>query len=180
MAPDLSFFLFEKCIYLAALGISYSTWDPFSRDMWDLVPRSEIRPALPKLGAQSLSHWTTREWKSLSCVRLLVTPWTVARQAPLFMGFSRQGYWSGLPITSPGDLPNPGIETGSPALRVGSLPPESQSLFRKQHLVVLMGTATLLGHLCLWVWIRGGTWPALRQPQYWVTFHMTICQGTWE
>ena len=39
-----------------------------------------------------------------------VTPWTVARQAPLFMGFSRQEYWSGLPFPSPGDLPTPGIE----------------------------------------------------------------------
>ena len=39
-----------------------------------------------------------------------VTPWTVARQAPLSMGFSRQEYWSGLPFPSPGDLPNPGIK----------------------------------------------------------------------
>ena len=38
------------------------------------------------------------------------TPWTVAHQAPLSMGFSRQEYWSGLPFPSPGDLPNPGIE----------------------------------------------------------------------
>ena len=45
-----------------------------------------------------------------------VTPWTVAHQAPLFMGFSRQEYWSGLPFPSPGDLPNPGIEPISPAL----------------------------------------------------------------
>ena len=43
--------------------------------------------------------------KSLSCVRLFVTPWTVAYQAPLFMGFSRQQYWSGLPFPSPKDLP---------------------------------------------------------------------------
>ena len=48
--------------------------------------------------------------KSLSHVRLFVTPWTVAYQAPLSMGFSRQQYWSGLPFPSPGDLPNPGIE----------------------------------------------------------------------
>ena len=54
--------------------------------------------------------------KSLSCVRLFATLWTVARQAPLFMGFSRQEYWSGLPFPSPGDLPNPGIEPRSPAL----------------------------------------------------------------
>ena len=52
----------------------------------------------------------------LSCVLLFVTPWTVARQAPLLMGFSRQEYWSGLPFPSPGDLPNPGIKPVSPAL----------------------------------------------------------------
>ena len=46
----------------------------------------------------------------LSCVRLFATPWTVARQALLSMGFSRQEYWSGLPFPSPGDLPDPGIE----------------------------------------------------------------------
>ena len=43
----------------------------------------------------------------------LVTPWTVARQAPLSMGFPRQEYWSGLPFTSPGDLPNQGMEPPS-------------------------------------------------------------------
>ena len=46
----------------------------------------------------------------------LETPWTVARQASLFMGFSRQEYWSGLPFPSPGDLPNTGIEPKSPSL----------------------------------------------------------------
>ena len=58
--------------------------------------------------------------KSLSHVRLFVTPWTVAYQAPSSMGFSRHEYWSGLPFPSPGDLPNPGIEPGSPALRADS------------------------------------------------------------
>ena len=54
--------------------------------------------------------------KSLSRVRLFATPWTVAYQAPLSMGFSRQEYWSGLPFPSPGELPNSGIEPQSPAL----------------------------------------------------------------
>ena len=60
----------------------------------------------------------------LSCVQLLATPWTVAYQAPWSMGFSRQGYWSGLPFPSPGDLPNPGIIPGSPALQTDALPSE--------------------------------------------------------
>ena len=50
----------------------------------------------------------------LSCVQLFATPWTVACQAPLPMGFSRQEYWSGLPFPAPGDLPDPGIEPTSP------------------------------------------------------------------
>ena len=52
----------------------------------------------------------------------LATPWAVASQSPLSMGFSRQEYWSGLPFPSPGDLSNPGIEPGSPALQADSLP----------------------------------------------------------
>ena len=48
-----------------------------------------------------------------SHVQLCVTPWTVAHQTPLSMGFSRQEYWSGLPCPPPGDLPNPGIEPAS-------------------------------------------------------------------
>ena len=56
----------------------------------------------------------------------LATPWTVAYQAPLSMGFSRQEYWSGLPFPSPGDLPDPGIEPRSPAWQAGSLPSELQ------------------------------------------------------
>ena len=50
-----------------------------------------------------------------------MTPCTVAQQAPLFMGFSRQEYWSGLPFPSPGNLPYPGIQPRSPALQTDSL-----------------------------------------------------------
>ena len=60
--------------------------------------------------------------KSLSHVRLFVIPWTLAYQNPPSMGFSRQEYWNGLPIPSPGDLPDPGIELGSPTLQADSLP----------------------------------------------------------
>ena len=56
----------------------------------------------------------------------LVTPWAVALQAPLSMGFSRQDYWSGLPFPCKGDLPDPGIKPRSPALRSDSLPTKLQ------------------------------------------------------
>ena len=68
---------------------------------------------------------------SKSCPTLAI-PWTVACQAPLSVGFSRQEYWSGLPFPSPRDLPNSGIERGSPALQVDDLPTE---LWGKQILI---------------------------------------------
>ena len=57
----------------------------------------------------------------LSCVQLSVTPWTVACLAHLFMGFSRQGYWSGLPCPAPGHLPRPRTEPKSPALATSTI-----------------------------------------------------------
>ena len=57
--------------------------------------------------------------QSLSCVRLFVTPWTVARHAPLSMGFSRQEYWRRLLSSPPGDLPDPGIEPMSHVACIG-------------------------------------------------------------
>ena len=62
--------------------------------------------------------------KALQLCLTFATLWTVARQAPLSMRFSRQEYWSGLPFPFPGDLPNPGIEPMSPALQADSLPSE--------------------------------------------------------
>ena len=59
-----------------------------------------------------------------SCL-ILVTPWIIAHQAPLSIGFPRQEYWSGSSFPSPGDLPNPGIKPVSPPLQVDSLPAES-------------------------------------------------------
>ena len=62
--------------------------------------------------------------QSLSCVWLFVTPWTVAHQAPLSMGILQEEYWSGLPCSPPGDLPNPGIKPRSLTLQADSLPSE--------------------------------------------------------
>ena len=79
---------------------------------------SNTRPALCKC-AQSWSH-----------VRLFATPWTAARQAPLFIGFSWQEYWSGLSCPPPGDLPEPGIKPMFSELQADSLPlrhPEDQT-----------------------------------------------------
>ena len=71
--------------------------------------------------------WTMIQWKwtwSLSVVPNFATARTVGYQAPPSMVFSRQEYWSGLPFTSPGDLPNPEIEPGSSTLQTGTLPSE--------------------------------------------------------
>ena len=61
---------------------------------------------------------------------ILASPWTIACQAPLAMGFSRQEYWSGWPFPSLGDLPDPGIESGSPTLEADALTSEPPG---KQH-----------------------------------------------
>ena len=70
-----------------------------------------------------ISHAGKVKVKSLSHVQLFATPWTVAYQAPLSMGFSRQEYWSGLSFPSLGDLPDPG-KIGPPALQTDALPSE--------------------------------------------------------
>ena len=73
-----------------------------------MVNKLEICVILPINCVYVLSH--------LSCVQLFVILWTVAHQAPLSMGFSRQEYWNGLPCHPPGDLPDPGIKFRSPVL----------------------------------------------------------------
>ena len=76
---------------------------------------SKISATIKDLRMSSEVKW------SRSDVSDSATPWTVAYQAPPSLGFSRQEYWSGLPFPSPGDLPNPGIEPGSPTLQADSL-----------------------------------------------------------
>ena len=96
-----------------------------------MLKGKDREPQTPKAPSVSLKTWLLSadhqngkvkvKVKSLSRVRLFATLWTVAYQASLSMGFSRQEYWIGLPFPSPGDLPDPGIEPGSPALEANAL-----------------------------------------------------------
>ena len=92
-----------------------------------IFPTQGSNPGLPHCRQilYQLSHnrspvYSISEVKSLSRVCLFAILWTVAYQAPPSMGFSRQEYWIGLPVPSPGDLPDPGIEPGSLALQADS------------------------------------------------------------
>jgi len=115
--------------------------------------------------------------KSLSRVWLFATPWTVAYQAPLSMGFSRQEYWSGLPFPSPRDIPNPGIEPRDCLLHC------RQTLYRLSH-----QGSTLVTHKCLilqphglkptrflfpWGFSRQEDWNGLLFPIYYILY--AIC-----
>ena len=91
----------------------------FSKLNGILLTQGEEIPHAQGKGKAPPKPW--KKMKSLSRVRLFVTPGTVAYQAPLSMEFSREEYWSGLPFPSPGDLPHPGIEPGSPALQAEGL-----------------------------------------------------------
>ena len=88
------------------------------------IARPESKPMFPALQGRFLTTGPPGKVLVAQSNRLFATPWNVACQAPLSMGFSRQEYWSGLPCPPPGDLPNPGIEQGSPALQADSLQAE--------------------------------------------------------
>ena len=112
-------------------AVSYNlTWEGTHRHFcWVLCIRNESQRCAQLRGlhkdrtTRKWGHWEP-SWKlsfpvvvqSLSHVQLFATQWTVTHQAPLLMGFPRQEYWSGSPFPPPGDLPNPGIKSPSPAL----------------------------------------------------------------
>ena len=107
----------QICFHLYLDSKKYSNWTSITkRKLTDTENRLQV--ARGEKGRKKVKV------KSLSHVRLSVTPWTVAYQASQSMGFSRQDYWIGLPFPSPGDLPDPGIEPGSPTLQADALPSE--------------------------------------------------------
>ena len=117
--------LMKTCIESKQLVLGYPG---FLQD-WGLTYLYQVKLG-PRLWGLGMAPWLSTQCSALhikidlivcmfSCVWSFVTPWTIAHQAPLSMGFSKQEYWSGLPFPSPGDLPNPGIEFkffASPAL----------------------------------------------------------------
>ena len=138
MCVSVTFFIRVKWYYCKPpLYVSISWWDP---DGFNTIDQFKLN--LFTVHNFTIINKTTRsEVKSLSYVWLFATPWTITYKAPLSMEFSRQEYWSGLPFPSPGDLPDPGIKPGSPALQTDTLlsePPEKPNIFNHKSLHVSM------------------------------------------
>ena len=145
---------------MESLAVVPGTCPPRPSPAWAHLPhhaRPAVRVACHSLaGSPSSSHpggaWdldtvthVCMHVKSLSRVQLFVTLWTVVRQAPLSMGFSRQACWSGFPLPTPGDLPDPGIEPvslTSPALAGGFFTTSAtwEACVVHTHLLVYMHT----------------------------------------
>ena len=94
---------------------SLTTWKDGVGSGGEGAQREGTRVCLRLMRVDVWQCMCTRVLSRFSRVPLFATPWTVARQAPLSLGFSRQEYWSGLPFPLQGDLPDPGIEPTSPA-----------------------------------------------------------------
>ena len=110
------FFFFVKT-WFTGLSWQSSSWS--SRRDHDVVSVQRLtglgsrKRQCVNLSPKAGKNQSTNSRQSGRRNQLLVTPWTLAHQVPLSMGFSRQEYWSGLPCPPPGDLPNPGIEPTS-------------------------------------------------------------------
>ena len=113
----------SKALWIWPLPLTLSTPQPLGASLGPFSKEALLTSDPSRLGLSPSSSSSPSSLlrsipqvctQSLSRVGLSVTPWAVALQAPLSMGFPRQEYWSGLPFLSPGDLPNPGIEPASP------------------------------------------------------------------
>ena len=106
------------------------------------------------------------------------TPWTVAHQAPLSMGFSRQEYWSGWPFPPPGHLSDPGIEPVSPALQADSLPTEPPGKPSSPYFINMFKNLFSWGGPCPWVEI-GPSFGGNISPSEWARGFRREGQGSW-
>ena len=118
---------FDSCVLCHTQEILYISGDAYTlrtciKLYYSEWPRGRmdleigIKGNTLKLSRRKKRKKEGKKVKLIGRVWLFATPWTVAYQVPPFMGFPRQKYWSGLPFPSPRDLPDPGIEPGSPAL----------------------------------------------------------------
>ena len=146
---------------------------------WWLQPWNEKTLAPCKKSYAQPRKW--KKVKSLSSVQLFVTLWTVAHQAPMSMGFSRQEYWSGLPFPSPGDLPNPGIEPRSPALQADALSSESPDSILKSRDIIFPTNVSLCSqsydfsssHVWMWELDCKESW-VLKNRYFWTVVLKTL------
>ena len=114
--------------------------------------------------------------KSLSRVRLFVTPWTIAHQAPPSKGFSRQEYWSGLPFHSPRDLPDPGIKPRSPTLQADALTSEPPGKPRRQVRWSSIPISLRIFHSLLWsTQSKALAWP-MKEKFFWNSLALSMIQ----
>ena len=117
-------------------------------------------PVTASVHASVLSHF--------SCVQLFVTPWTVALQLPLSMGFFRQEYWSGLPCPPLGNLPNPGIVPRSPvapALQAVSLPLSHWESLTASDVGLKWLDPSIPISIHHWIWPTSRTWTWVKHSQ---------------
>ena len=133
---------------LELVAISYSRGSSWPRD----------QTQVSCIAGRFSTIWAVSEVKLISRARLFATPWTVAYQAPPSVGFSRQEYWSGLPLPSPGDLPHPGIEPRSLALQADALPSEPPG-----KLIWAIGKSQILSRVWLFATPWNSPWNSLGQ-----------------
>ena len=106
-------------------GHSFLVWKRLGNKHFQnhyISPNREDTPLPPPTALPHYPDPHMHAFQVTQLCQIFATIWTVAHQAPLSMGFSRQEYWSGLPFSSPGYLPDPGIEAMPPVLQAGSLP----------------------------------------------------------
>ena len=113
--------LLSQTVHLSDQDAVRNYWRTYGKGLFWSEPAKAAAAVSSALCPTGLSLEKRKCW-SLSRVQLLATLWTIAHQAPLSKGFSRQEYWSGLPFPSPGELLDPGIKSGSPELGTDSSP----------------------------------------------------------
>ena len=129
-----------------------------------------MRDTAPRLPCSFLKNFYFNNFGGGLVAKLCPTlcdPMTLAHQAPLSMGFSRREYWSGLPFPSPRDLPHPGIESGSPALKADSLPTEPITLLRyNSHSVKLTTENVLFNDVSKWIQLEDQNYSRVLEYSY--------------
>ena len=140
-----------------------SAFSKSSLYIWKFLVRVLLKPSLKDFEHNFAKMWPV--FVAQPCPTLYDW-WIAAHQAPLSMWFSRQEYWSGLPFTSPGDLPDPGIEARSPALKADSLP----TMWNEHSCMVVW---IFFGIALLWDW-NENTFPVL-----WPLLNIPYLLGNW-